>query len=83
MSFQAPNYSDAKLMFVHGSIAVFLSSFLVGLREKDIDEVLQSLTIFSNVGKGTLAKSADLIAVFGTDDEEVVCREVGCGLCCK
>ena len=52
--------------------------------------MLQSHTIFSNVGKGTLAKSADLIAVFGTDDEEVVCREVRnycrlarvCGLCC-
>ena len=30
-------------------------------REKDIDEVLQAHTIFSNVGKGTLAKAADLI----------------------
>eukprot|EP00897_Mesotaenium_endlicherianum_P006064 jgi/Mesen1/5486/ME000276S04608 len=44
--------------------------------EKDIDEVLQTHTIFSNVGKGTLAKAKDLKQVFGTDDEEVICREV-------
>lgn len=44
--------------------------------EKDIDEVLQTHTIFANVGKGTLAKSKDLKEVFGTDDEEVICREI-------
>ncbi|CAI5465383.1 unnamed protein product [Closterium sp. Yama58-4] len=44
--------------------------------EKDLDEVLQSQTVFSNVGKGTLAKSKDLVAAFGTDDQEKVCLEI-------
>lgn len=43
-------------------------------RERDIDEVLQATTVFSNVSKGTLAKHEDLVDVFGTDDEEKVCR---------
>jgi hypothetical protein len=46
--------------------------------EKDIDEVLQTHTVFSNVSKGVLAKSTDLIQVFGTDDEDKVCLEVSC-----
>ncbi|GER38748.1 ribosome maturation protein SBDS [Striga asiatica] len=37
--------------------------------EKDLDEVLQSHTVYSNVSKGVLAKSKDLIAAFGTDDQ--------------
>lgn len=45
-------------------------------REKDLDEVLQTHTVFSNVSKGVLAKSKDLIQVFGTDDEDKVCLEV-------
>lgn len=36
--------------------------------EKNLDDVLQSDTIFSNVSKGTVASQADLIAAFGTDD---------------
>lgn len=47
-----------------------------GIREKDIDEVLQTHTVFTNVSKGVLAKSKDLIQVFGTDDEDKVCLEV-------
>jgi hypothetical protein len=35
---------------------------------------LQATTVFSNVSKGTLAKHEDLVDVFGTDDEEKVCR---------
>lgn len=46
------------------------------IREKDIDEVLQTHTVFTNVSKGVLAKSKDLIQVFGTDDEDRVCLEV-------
>jgi len=46
------------------------------IREKDIDEVLQTHTVFTNVSKGVLAKSKDLIQVFGTDDEDKVCLEV-------
>ncbi|RAL37157.1 hypothetical protein DM860_004079 [Cuscuta australis] len=44
--------------------------------EKDVDEVLQSHTVYSNVSKGVLAKSKDLIAAFGTDDPEKVCMEI-------
>lgn len=44
--------------------------------EKDIDEVLQSHTVYSNVSKGILAKSKDLIAAFGTDDQTKICLEI-------
>lgn len=43
-------------------------------REKDLDEVLQTTTVFVNVSKGVLAKHEDLVDVFGTADEEKVCR---------
>ncbi|KAK9841166.1 hypothetical protein WJX74_001321 [Apatococcus lobatus] len=41
--------------------------------EKDIDEVLQTTTVFANVSKGILAKREDLLDVFGTDDESNIC----------
>uniref|UniRef100_A0A0D6R5I9 U1-type domain-containing protein n=1 Tax=Araucaria cunninghamii TaxID=56994 RepID=A0A0D6R5I9_ARACU len=44
--------------------------------EKDLDEVLQSHTVYSNVSKGVLAKSKDLIKAFGTDDQEKICLEI-------
>lgn len=44
--------------------------------EKDLDEVLQSTTIFSNVSKGVLAKREDLLLVFGTDSEEKICLKI-------
>ncbi|GAB4814927.1 hypothetical protein N2152v2_001973 [Parachlorella kessleri] len=44
--------------------------------ERDLDEVLQSTTIFSNVSKGVLAKREDLLQVFGTDDEEKICLKI-------
>ncbi|XP_057521744.1 uncharacterized protein LOC130801844 [Amaranthus tricolor] len=44
--------------------------------EKDIDEVLQSHTVYSNVSKGILAKSKDLMAAFGTDDQTKICLEI-------
>jgi ribosome maturation protein SDO1 len=44
--------------------------------EKDLDEVLQTTAVFSNVSKGILAKKEDLIQVFGTDDEEKVCMKI-------
>jgi ribosome maturation protein SDO1 len=40
--------------------------------EKDLDEVLQSRQIFLNVSKGDVAKRDDLIAAFGTDDEDTL-----------
>ncbi|KAG6388610.1 hypothetical protein SASPL_150042 [Salvia splendens] len=45
-------------------------------REKDLDEVLQSHTVYSNVSKGVLAKSKDLVQAFGTDDQTKVCLEI-------
>ncbi|CAN1130346.1 Ribosome maturation protein SBDS [Linum perenne] len=44
--------------------------------EKDLDEVLQSQTVYSNVSKGVLAKSKDLIKSFETDDQTTVCLEI-------
>ncbi|CAL1362785.1 unnamed protein product [Linum trigynum] len=44
--------------------------------EKDLDEVLQSQTVYSNVSKGVLAKSKELIAAFGTDDQSKICLEI-------
>lgn len=38
--------------------------------------MLQSHTVYSNVSKGVLAKSKDLIAAFGTDDHSKICLEV-------
>mmetsp|Transcript_34117 Transcript_34117/g.63256 ORF Transcript_34117/g.63256 Transcript_34117/m.63256 type:complete len:248 (-) Transcript_34117:81-824(-) len=42
--------------------------------EKDIDEVLQSHSVFSNVSKGTLAKGKDLQKVFGSTDQTAICK---------
>lgn len=39
--------------------------------------MLQSQTVYSNVSKGVLAKSKDLIAAFGHDDQTKICLEVG------
>ncbi|KAH0776315.1 hypothetical protein KY290_007726 [Solanum tuberosum] len=54
--------------------------YTVGLisivREKDADEVLQSHTVYTNVSKGVLAKSKDLIRAFGTDDQTKICLEI-------
>lgn len=47
-----------------------------GNSEKDLDEVLQSQTVYSNVSKGILSKSKDLLAAFGTDDQGKICLEV-------
>ncbi|XP_071722815.1 uncharacterized protein [Rutidosis leptorrhynchoides] len=44
--------------------------------EKDLDEVLQSHTVYTNVSKGVLAKSKDLIKTFGTDDQTKICLEI-------
>lgn len=42
--------------------------------EKDLDEVLQTDSIFTNVSKGILAKNKDLQQVFGMIDQEAICR---------
>ena len=42
--------------------------------ETDLDEVLQTTAVFSNVGRGVLAPEVDVAAAFGTTDQEAVCR---------
>ncbi|CAH2035525.1 unnamed protein product [Thlaspi arvense] len=44
--------------------------------EKDIDEVLQSHTVYLNVSKGVLAKSKDMMKAFGSDDHTKICLEI-------
>lgn len=44
--------------------------------EKDLDEVVQTTTIFKNVSKADAASSKDMKHVFGTDDEKEVCLEI-------
>ena len=44
--------------------------------ETDLDEVLQTSDIFSNVSKGQFAKAEDLEQAFGTTDGEAICRQI-------
>lgn len=44
--------------------------------EKDIDEVLQAETIFTNVSKGVLANKKVLKSVFGIDDEALIIEKI-------
>lgn len=44
--------------------------------EKDIDEVLQTHTIFTNVSKGQIAKGSDLLKIFGTDDQTEIAKQI-------
>ena len=53
----------------------------VSYSEKDLDEVLQTNQVFTNVSKGQLAKKDDLVKAYGTDDVDKVCIEV-CQLLC-
>jgi len=41
--------------------------------ETDIDEVLQTHTVFTNVSKGEVAKAVDLKKVFDTDNQTEIC----------
>lgn len=45
-------------------------------REKDLDEVLQTPTVFINVSKGQVAKKDDLSKAFGTDDLTEICKQI-------
>lgn len=44
--------------------------------EKDIDEVMQTVNIFTNVSKGAVAKKEDLIKCFGHDNMKKICEEI-------
>ena len=38
--------------------------------------MLQTTTVFANVGKGVHAKKEELVEAFGTADEGQICREI-------
>ncbi|KAL7677656.1 hypothetical protein ACOME3_003897 [Neoechinorhynchus agilis] len=44
--------------------------------EKNIQEVLQTSNVFTNVSKGQLAKKDDLVSAFGTSDESSISLEI-------
>ncbi|XP_031767434.1 ribosome maturation protein SBDS-like [Galleria mellonella] len=44
--------------------------------EQDINEVLQTQTIFLHVSKGQAAKKEDLINIFRTNDSTEICKEI-------
>ncbi|MPC30525.1 Ribosome maturation protein SBDS [Portunus trituberculatus] len=44
--------------------------------EKDLDEVLQSETVFTNVSKGQVAKKEELLKCFKTEDQRAICLEI-------
>lgn len=44
--------------------------------ETDLDEVLQSTVVYSNVSRAKFAASEDLMAAFGTTDHEAVCVRI-------
>ncbi|KAF5292268.1 hypothetical protein FQR65_LT11231 [Abscondita terminalis] len=44
--------------------------------EKDIDEVLQTHSIFTNVSKGEFAKKEDVIKAFGDKNDTEICLEI-------
>uniref|UniRef100_A0A8D2QPT3 Ribosome maturation protein SBDS n=1 Tax=Zosterops lateralis melanops TaxID=1220523 RepID=A0A8D2QPT3_ZOSLA len=52
------------------------STFVSISREKDLDEVLQTHTVFVNVSKGQVAKKEDLVKAFGTDDQTEICKMI-------
>ncbi|MEQ2222467.1 hypothetical protein ILYODFUR_026739 [Ilyodon furcidens] len=44
--------------------------------EKDLDEVLQTHSVFVNVSKGQMAKKEDLLKAFGSDDQTEICKQI-------
>lgn len=44
--------------------------------EVDIDEVLQTDSVFANVSRGILAKNKDMQKAFGTTDQDAIARQI-------
>lgn len=44
--------------------------------ETDLDEVMQTVNVFTNVSKGAVAKKEDLLKCFGHDDIKKICIEI-------
>lgn len=53
-----------------------MCTLLCDSREKDLDEVLQTHSVFVNVSKGQVAKKEDLTKAFGTEDLTEICKQV-------
>lgn len=53
-----------------------MCTILCDSREKDLDEVLQTHSVFVNVSKGQVAKKEDLTKAFGTEDLTEICKQV-------
>ncbi len=56
--------------------SIYIINIKCYFRETDIDEVLQSHTVFSNVSKGQVAKTDELKKAFQTDNHTEICRQV-------
>ncbi|KFM64865.1 Ribosome maturation protein SBDS, partial [Stegodyphus mimosarum] len=62
--------------FIENVVQPYLTEFKTyEIREKDIDEVLQTHVVFTNVSKGQVAKKEDLIKCFGRDNQTEICEE--------
>lgn len=61
---------------ISNNIHVLFHLFIYFPREKDLDEVLQTHSVFVNVSKGQVAKKDDLTKAFGTDDLTEICKQV-------
>lgn len=44
--------------------------------ETDLDEVMQTVNVFTNVSKGQVSKKEDLVKCFGHDDIKKICMEI-------
>ena len=51
-------------------------SLLAMIREKDLSEVLQVVTVFTNVAKGITATDKELQSAFGSTDHHKICLEI-------
>jgi hypothetical protein len=60
-------------MIFHGDA---LETCVSSCSEKDVDEVLQTTAVFTNVSKGILAKDKELQIAFGSTDQLAICLEV-------
>lgn len=67
--------STLNIKFIWKSAKIIDFLFLFS-REKDIDEVLQTHTVFTNVSKGQVAKKEDLIKAFGKEDQTEICKDI-------
>lgn len=52
----------------------YACAYIFIFSEKDIDEVLQTHSVFTNVSKGQVAKKEDLQKVFDTDNITDICK---------